>query len=171
MREPADQSGSERPTPASTAFSDLTKEINARELELYRLKSDRYPSDMNHRVELGLRLLRAGQVDEAITELQQSRKDPRHLWRALMYLGFAFKSRQNWRLAQRNFTESLEHIPGNEDSQRKEVLFQLAMGHAENAEWSQAIDMGSELANLDFNYREIGRLLDEWQEKQKESKQ
>src|SRR5262249_18678324 len=44
----------------------LLKEINARELELYRLKADRYPNDMSHRVELGLRLLRAGQVDEAI---------------------------------------------------------------------------------------------------------
>jgi tetratricopeptide (TPR) repeat protein len=148
----------------------LLKEINARELELYRLKADRYPNDTGHRVELGLRLLRAGQVDEAITELQASRKDQRHLWRALMYLGFAFKSRQNWRLAQRNFTDSLEHIPGNEDGQRKEVLFQLATGHAENAEWSQAIDRGSDLANLDFNYREIGRLLDEWHEKQDQSK-
>ncbi len=143
----------------------LLKEINSRELELYRLKADRYPNDMSHRVELGLRLLRANQVDEAITELQAARKDPRQLWRALLYLGFAFKSRNNWRLAQRNFHESLEHIPSGEDAQRKEVMFQLAQGHAENSEWSQAIDMGSELANLDFGYRDIGQLLDQWQEK------
>jgi tetratricopeptide (TPR) repeat protein len=149
----------------------LLKEINSRELELYRLKADRYPNDMSHKVELGLRLVRAGQVDEAITELQASRKDPRHLWRALMFLGFAFKSRNNWRLAQRNFKESLDHIPSNEESQRKEVLFQLAQGHAENSEFSQAIDMGSELANLDFTYRDIGKLLDEWQDKQKEAKE
>jgi Flp pilus assembly protein TadD len=143
----------------------LLKEINTRELELFRLKADRYPNDMSHRVELGLRLLRAGQVDEAITELQHARKDPRQMWRALMYLGFAFKSRNNWRLAQRNFHDALEHIPANEEAQRKEVLFQMAQGHAENSEWAQAIDVGSELANLDFGYREIGRLLDEWQEK------
>jgi tetratricopeptide (TPR) repeat protein len=147
----------------------LLKEINARELELYRLKADRFPSDMAHRVELGLRLLRAGLIDEAITDLQAARKDPRHLWRALMYLGFAFKSRHNWRLAQRNFKESLEHTPPSEEGQKKEVLFQLATGHADAGEWSQAVDMGTELADLDFNYREIGRLLDEWQEKQKQS--
>jgi tetratricopeptide (TPR) repeat protein len=143
----------------------LLKEINSRELELFRLKADRYPNDMSHRVELGLRLLRAKQVDEAITELQTARKDPRQMWRALLYLGFAFKSRNNWRLAQRNFHESLEHIPTGEEAQRKEVLFQLAQGHAENSEWPQAIDMGTELANLDFSYRDIGRLLDEWQDK------
>lgn len=147
----------------------LLKEINSRELELYRLKADRYPNDMGHRVELGLRLLRAGQNDEAISELQMARKDPRQLWRALVYLGFAFKSRNNWRLAQRNFKESLDQIPGSEENQKKEVLFQLATGHAEAGELNQAIDMGSELANLDFNYRDIGQLLDQWQDKLQES--
>lgn len=147
----------------------LLKEINSRELELYRLKADRYPNDMSHRVELGLRLLRAGQIDEAISELQAARKDPRQLWRALVYLGFAFKSRNNWRLAQRNFKESLDQIPPNEENQKKEVLFQLAIGHAEAGELNQAVDMGSELANLDFNYRDIGQLLDQWQDKLQET--
>jgi tetratricopeptide (TPR) repeat protein len=142
----------------------LLKEINARELELFRLKADRYPNDMSHRVELGLRLLRAGQVDEAIAELQQARKDMRHQWRALMYLGFSFKSRQNWRLAQRNFEEALDHIPTTEENHRKEILYQLATGHAEAGELKAAVDAAHELANLDFSYREIGRLLDEWQE-------
>ena len=142
----------------------LLKEINARELELYRMRADRYPNDMMNRVELGLRLLRAGQVDEAITTLQQARKDPRHLWRALIYLGFGFKTRDNWKLARRNFEEALDHIPPGEENQRKEVLFQLANGHAENGDFSTAIEVGSELANLDFSYREIGRLIDTWQE-------
>jgi len=149
----------------------LLKEINARELELYRLKADRYPGDMSHRVELGLRLLRAGLVDEAITELQQARKDHRQQWRALMYLGFAFKSRQNWRLAQRNFEEALEHIPANEENQKKEVLFQLATGHSEAGDLRAAIDAAHELANLDFAYRDIGRLLDEWQDRLDKKKQ
>src|SRR5207244_10790976 len=51
----------------------LLKEINARELELYRMRAERYPTDMAHRLELGVRLLRAGQVDEAIRELQGAR--------------------------------------------------------------------------------------------------
>ena len=142
----------------------LLKEINSRELELYRLKSDRYPNDMINRVELGLRLLRAGQVDEAIAELQQARKDTRCQWRALIYLGFSFKSRQNWRLAQRNFEEALDQIPISEENQRKEVLYQLATGHAEAGDLKAAIDVAHELANLEFSYREIGKLLDQWQE-------
>jgi len=143
----------------------LLKEINSREIELFRLKADRYPSDLAHRLELGIRLSRAELLDEAIVELQQSRKDPRLQWRASIHLGFCFKKRNNWRLAQRNFEEALQNVPQGEESYRKEVLFQLAIGHAEANDLARAIDLGHELANLDFSFREIGRLIDEWQER------
>ncbi len=141
----------------------LLKEINTRELDLFRQKADRYPTEMAHRFELGVRLLRAGQTDEAILELQAARSDPRQRWRALLYLGFCFKSRNNWRLAQRNFEEALQNLPVGEDASRKELLFQLAQGFAEAGDLAKAVDLGYELANLDFGYRDIGRLLDDWQ--------
>jgi tetratricopeptide (TPR) repeat protein len=141
----------------------LMKEINTRELELHRRKADRYPTEMAHRFELGVRLLRAGQTDEAIRELQAARSDPRHFWRSLLYLGYCFKNRNNWRLARRNFEEALQNLPPSEEATRKEILFLLAQGAAEAGELAVAVDMGSELANLDFTYRDIGRLLDEWQ--------
>jgi tetratricopeptide (TPR) repeat protein len=140
----------------------LRKEINSRELEIFRQKADRYPTEMVHHFELGVRLLRAGQTDEAIRELQAARADPRNHWRALLYLGYCFKNRNNWRLAKRNFEEALQQMPPGEDAARKEVLFQLAQGAAEAGEWTYAVDMGHELANLDFTYNDIGRLLDEW---------
>src|SRR5262249_43697148 len=129
----------------------LLKEINTREMDLYRQKADRYPTEMTNRFELGIRLLRAGQVDEAIRELQSARSDPRHLWRALMYLGHCFKSRNNWRLARRNFEESLQNMPAQEDAARKEVLFQLATGCADAGDLAAAVDLAHELANLDFS--------------------
>jgi tetratricopeptide (TPR) repeat protein len=146
-----------------TIRGKLLKEINARELELFRMKSDRQPGDLGMRLELGIRLLRAGQTEEAIAELQNVRRDPRMLGRAAMYLGFGFKTRNNWRLAQRNFEEALKNLLPGADSERKEVLFQLAQGHAEAGDFSQAVDLGHELANLDFAYRDIGRLIDDWQ--------
>ena len=39
----------------------------------------------------------------------------------------------------------------------------LAEGYAQNGDLARAIDLGTELANEDFSYRDIGRLLDEWQ--------
>ncbi len=141
----------------------LQREIYSRELELYRQKADRYPTEMAHRLELGIRLLRMGQTDSAITELQAARSDPRQRWRAMLYLGYCFKNRKNWRLAQRNFEEALQNLPSTEASQRKELLFLLADGAAETGDLARAVEFGYELANIDFGYKDIGRLIDEWQ--------
>jgi tetratricopeptide (TPR) repeat protein len=143
--------------------ASLIKEINTRELDWFRKKADRFPTEKSYRFEMGIRLFRTGQLDEAIRELQGVRNDPRHQWRALMYLGHCFKTRQNWRLAQRNFEEALENLPPTEQATRKELLFQLASGAAEAGDLSRALELGYELANLDFAFRDIGRLVDEWQ--------
>ncbi|HMF16156.1 MAG TPA: tetratricopeptide repeat protein [Gemmataceae bacterium] len=143
----------------------LIQEINVRELDLYRQKAERYPTEMGHRFEMGLRLLRCGQVDEAIKELQAARSDPRLHGRALVYLGYCFKSRNNWRLAQRNFEEAMQNLPASEESLRKEIMYQLAQGYADSGDLNRAIEQGYELANLDFSYHNIGRLIDEWQER------
>jgi tetratricopeptide (TPR) repeat protein len=143
----------------------LVQEINVRELDFYRQKAERYPTEMGHRFEMGLRLMRCGQVDEAIKELQAARSDPRLHGRALVYLGYCFKSRNNWRLAQRNFEEAMQQLPATEEALRKEIMFQLAQGYADSGDLNRAIEQGYELANLDFGYHDIGRLLDEWQER------
>ncbi|HZV06820.1 MAG TPA: hypothetical protein VE999_17185 [Gemmataceae bacterium] len=143
--------------------SRLRKEINTRELDLYRQKADRYPTEMSHRYEVGVRLLRIGKIDEAIGELQSSRADPRYRWQSLLALGHCFKARNNWRLAERNFEEALKNLPIGETNHRKEILYEMAVGCAGSNDLNKAIDMAHELANLDFSYRDIGRLLDEWQ--------
>ncbi len=143
----------------------LLKELNSREIEIFRTRADRYPQELSHRIELGHRLMRADQIDQAIVELQQARRDPKIAGRASLYLGVCFKKRNNWRLAQRNFEEALVQLPEVDLTNRKEVLYHLASGHAEAGEIARAIDLGHELANLDFSYRDIAKLLDDWQER------
>lgn len=140
----------------------LVKEVATRELDYFRQRSDRFPTDNSYKFEVGVRLMKTGQVDEAISQLQAIRSDPRHQGKALVYLGFCFKSRNNWRLAQRNFEEALPRLGVGDEALRKEILFQLAKGHAEAGDVHRAVDFGCELANLDFAYNDIGKLLDEW---------
>jgi Flp pilus assembly protein TadD len=143
----------------------LLKEINSREIDLFRVKADRFPNELQHRIELGTRLLKADLVDEAIAELQQARRDEKLKWKAAMLLGICFKRRNNWRLAQRNFEEALTVIPPGEEAGKKELLYQLASGCAENGDLPRALDLGHELANLDFSFKNIGKLLDEWNDR------
>ncbi len=94
----------------------LVKEINARELDYYRQRADRFPTDAAARFEMAMRLVRIGQADEAIRELQAIRTDPRFHGKAQFYLGLCFKQRKNWRLAQRNFEEALPHLDSAGDA-------------------------------------------------------
>lgn len=143
----------------------LLKEINSREIELFRVKADRFPNETAHRLELGVRLLKADLAEEAIAELQQARRDERLKWKAGLYLGLCFRKRNNWRLAQRNFEEALATLPPTEEGGKKELLFQLAVGSAENGDLPRAIDLGHELANMDYSFKGIGKLLDEWNDR------
>ncbi len=148
-----------------TLRAGLVKEVNAREIELYRLKADRTPTDLSQRFELGLRLMKADLHEEAIAELQQARKEERLKWKAGLYLGVCFRKRNNWRLAQRNFEEALAAVPEAEEAGRKELLYQLATGAAEHDDLARAIDLGHELANLDYSFKGISKLLDDWNDR------
>lgn len=143
--------------------SKLHKEIAAREAELFRMKAERFPTDVTHRLELGLRLMKLDKIDEAIAELQVARRDEKWKGKAALYLGVCFRKRNNWKLAQRNFEDALLALTAAADEPaRKEVLYQLATGSAENGELPRAVDLGHELANMDFGYKNIGQLLDTW---------
>jgi tetratricopeptide (TPR) repeat protein len=140
----------------------LFKEVNARELEWYRQKADRYPRELVHHLELGLRLLRAGQLDEAVRELEAARADPRWREQALLYLGQCFARRKNWCRAEQLYQEALLHVGPGEEGLRKDILFSLACGAAEAGDYAKAVAYGAELADLDGDYREIKRLRQDW---------
>ena len=145
--------------------SKLVKEINTREIAIFRTKADRFPNEANHRLELGLRLIKADLLEEAIAELQQAKRDEKLKWKAGLYLGISFRKRANWRLAQRNFEEALAALPPGEEAGKKELLYQLATGSAESGDLPRALDLGHELANMDYAFKSIGKLIEEWNDR------
>ena len=145
----------------------LFKEINTRELAMFRAKSDRFPTDTVARYEMAVRLYHAAQYDEAIQEFQKVRTDPKHRIRVLIHIGFCFTARNNWRLAQKNFEEAKQNLSHAEEPFRKELMYQLAVGYAGSGEVPRAIELGCELANLDYSYKNISTLIEQWQTKSK----
>ena len=161
--DPDDDPDALTPEELAQARDKLKADIAGREVELLKARADTNPNDLGLKLELGAKLLRADRVEEAITELQIARREEKLKGRAAMYLGACFRKRGNWRLARRNFEEALAALGQSDESARKEVLFQLATGLAENNEFEQAIEHGNELANIDYGYKEIGSLLETWQ--------
>jgi Tfp pilus assembly protein PilF len=93
------------------------------------------------------------------------RSEPRLQAQVFQQLGFCFVEKNNWRLAERNFEDALKHVAASDEATRKELLFQIASGSAKTGDYAKAIEFGCDLANVDFAYRDIGKLLDSWQEK------
>ena len=146
--------------------SSLKREVLTREADLLRFRAERFPAEVGHRYELGVRLLKLDRIDEAIAELQQAKRDDKLKGVATMTLGLCFRKRNSWKLAHRNFEEALGVLTGpSDEGSRKEVLYQLATGLAEQGDIPRAIELGHELANIDFGFRGIGSLIDDWEAK------
>jgi hypothetical protein len=151
-----------------SARSALLQELTRSELQYYREKVKYEAGDPSPRFELAVRLYRAGLFQDAVRELQVTRESPRFQWQSLAYLGLSFEKMKVWPLAQRNLKEALQKLPAEEQDWRKRILFHLAQGVAAAGELAEAIQLGYELANLDFTYREIDRLIAQWREQQNE---
>lgn len=142
---------------------ELRREINIRELELYRMLADRYPGRLVYRYEVGLRLVRAGQLAEAREELQALRGHADLEGPALVALAHGFRDKQHLRLAQKHFEEALACLPPEGISHRKEALYELARCHADLGELPRAVSLADELLRLDPTHRDIRQLAQQWQ--------
>jgi tetratricopeptide (TPR) repeat protein len=120
-----------RAQPASadleTLRARLVHEINNREISIFQQKADRYRADLCYRFELGVRLLKAGQFDEALAAFEQARADERLRWRSLVYAAYCHLNRRQWPKAKPLLEEALPLIPINE-MMHKEVMSLLAQG-------------------------------------------
>lgn len=142
----------------------LRKEINNRELDLYKKWAKYAPNDAAHRYELGVRFLRAGRADDAIRELQQSRDDARFRWRSLFFLGQCHRARNDPAEAIRHFEATLTQMPPGETDRRKEVLYLLATLYAAAGDRAKAVGHGSTLVAIDATFRDVAALLERWRE-------
>ena len=131
--------------------AQLFKEINTRELDYHRKKADRYPTEIIHRFEMGVRLLAVDQVDEAIKELQVVRNDPQTSPSGPVPSRLLFQAAQQLAAGPAQLRRGLAKSRPGETEMRKELLYQLANGLAEAGDMERAYELGCELANLDYS--------------------
>ncbi|HEY2880814.1 MAG TPA: hypothetical protein VGJ15_00220, partial [Pirellulales bacterium] len=81
----ADRLAAEKKTPeAQQQAQQMGIELIRQELEVYRKRVDRYPTNTHWKFELGERLKRSGNYSEAIKVLQDARNDPKHRGQVLL---------------------------------------------------------------------------------------
>lgn len=138
----------------------MKQELNRLETEVFRKRVERYPAVTTWKVELGVRLKRAGNFAEAIKVLQEARNDARRRGLVLLELGECFQQIKQYKLAMSHYQEATEALSERELDLRKKALYRagvLAMGLED---LDAAEKYLHELAGLDFSYRDVAERLD-----------
>ena len=134
-------------------------ELKAFEIEFSKSLLTFRPGDAQLRLELAKRLLRSGDHDAAISELQQVTSDPRSERDARFFLGQAFHAKGFSDLARKEFTQALQE-GARLDDRSKEILYNLASIAEAAGETEEARSYYSQVFEVDISYRDVAQKME-----------
>lgn len=155
------QAENQKTPEANSLYQQMTAELNNKELEVYRNRCDRYPANLGFRYEMGVRLMRARNFGEAIKTFQEARGDLKRKGQVAFSLGVCFESIKQYKLAMNNYIAAIAELAERDMDQRKLALYRaatLAMDRLLDLEAAEKYL--TELAELDFGYRDVSERLD-----------
>jgi tetratricopeptide (TPR) repeat protein len=145
---------------ANNLVKRLKAEVNQRELEVFAARAQRNPSNVTLKYEMGVRLKRAGKFKEAIQALQNARGDVKHTGLVHMELGDCFHYIEQDKLALASYQNAISEISDRDVETKKKALYRAGIMAWRLKEWDVAEGHLSELANLDFSYKDVSKWLD-----------
>jgi tetratricopeptide (TPR) repeat protein len=142
------------------AKKELLRQFHQKDLQVHQERCERYAHNLSFRFDLGLRYQKIAQYREAIGEFQQARNDPGRKGRCMLHLGQCFEAIKQHRLAMTHYDSAIDEIPDREEEYKKAALHRagklaLAMKDLDTAEKHL-----TNLAELDFAYKDVAALLD-----------
>lgn len=143
-----------------TLVKRMVDQANLAELEVFTERAKRSPGDTSLLFELGLRQKRLAKYREAITTFQSARADSRRAAEIEILLGECFQHIEQYKLAMSSYEAAVKASGDAESDTRKLALYRagvLAMGLND---WARAEQQLTELAGLDFSYRDVAQRLD-----------
>jgi len=123
------------------------------ELEIFRERVQKYPTDLRLKFKLGEALFKAGEYDEAIPVLQLAQQDPRNRIQCQLLLGRAFFEKGSPNQTVELLTEALDKYE-LVDEQSKEILYWLGRAQEALGRVDDAKATYGKLLRQDYNYRD-----------------
>jgi tetratricopeptide (TPR) repeat protein len=145
---------------AKKRFQQLKQELNAKELEVHQNRVKRYPNNLTFRYDLGVRYQMNGRYNEAISEYQQARNDPRRKGVCMLALGQCFQQIKQYRLAMSHYESAIQEIPDRDASNKKLALYLAGRLATAMKDYEVGERHLTTLAGMDFSYRDVSKLLD-----------
>ncbi len=146
---------------AKSRQAELTAQLNATELEHYRLCVENYPTDLAPKYEYAQRLLLHQRYNEAIPLFQEAQRDPRRKVSAMDKIGYCFFLKGWYADAVDVFTQAIAAHEIKDDGLAKELRYNLARAYEEQGQKEKALDIYRRIAQLDFGYKDVSARVDQ----------
>lgn len=123
-------------------------------IEDARKRSERNPTDLQLRYELGEHLLQAGRFRDALPELQRARQNPNARLKAMNLLGHCYRELGMLDLAAKQLEEAAREITSM-DAMKKEIVYNLGLVYELMGEGEKSIGAMKQIYEADYGYRDV----------------
>jgi len=124
------------------------------QLEEIRRRSERYPTDLMIKFELGQLYFQAGKHNEAMAEFQKALANPQRKLQSMTYLGRCFAAKGMNDMAARRIQEALKEKP-NFDDEKKELIYMLGCVLEKMGKKEEAIEQFKQIYEVDLGYKDV----------------
>ena len=136
----------------------ITEALLAFELDEYRKQVQDHPTDLSLRFKLAKTLFSSGDMDGAISEFQQTIRDPRRKIESLTMLGNCFIRKGMFDLAENQLQKALDETSGMSD-RKKEILYSLGLLKERQGDLEGAQDEFKKIYEVDINFRDVSERM------------
>lgn len=121
------------------------------------------PTDMGLRYELGRAYYQAGPsfVDKAISEFQQSVRDPKKKADSHLYLGMCFQRKKLYDMADKQYQMAEDGVLSQD--RKLAILYNRMVCNAEAGKPVEAVELGKKILEVDIAYKDVSQLVEKWQ--------
>ena len=134
-------------------------------LEDCKRRSDKYPTDLNIKFELGVLLFQANRLQEATQEFQKAQGNGARKVQCLNYIGQCFARRGMNDLAARTFQNAIKEKPSF-DEEKKELVFGLGCVLEKMGKSEEAIEQFKSIYEIDIGYQNVAEKIESYYSKQ-----
>jgi tetratricopeptide (TPR) repeat protein len=143
----------------SEALARAKKQRAELSIDDARKRSERNPTDLQLRFELGERLFEAGRPREALPELQRARQNPNARLKSMNLLGRCYRELGMLDLAVKQLEEAAKEITAM-DAMKKEIVYNLGLVYEQMGEGEKSIGALKQIYEADYGYRDVARRVE-----------
>jgi len=140
------------------------QELEQVTLQMRTMRVEQNPGNSQYRFDMGDAYQLQRKYKEAIAEYQAAKADISLQGDCLLALGQCFQQIKQFRLALTHYQQAIAAIAGDGDAKKKALYLAARLAYGLN-DYDKADDFASQLAAIDFSYKDVGELLDKIAEK------